>query len=661
MKINLSKIKQSRYYLLIVVFTFFLYGNSINNEYALDDNLVTVGLAKVEKGVVGIPEIFTTPMTSGRQAYGYRPIVQTTFAIEKQLFKKLPVSQTLKEKKRKDKLTQANVSHFINVLLYALLCIVLLSFLQKILKDYNVIVPLITVLLFLVHPLHTEVVDSLKGRDELLMLIFVLLSLKSYLKYVTTNQLKNIFFGVLFFLLALLSKKNALAMLGLVPVILYFSKATLKKISISFLSLFTVLIFFVLMKKGLVSEVSSREIKFFENPLLYSDSYMDRITVGLYSSWFYLRMLIYPKDLSFYYGYNQIPMANWSYWQVWAALFFYVPLGIYGVLQLIKRNVLGLGVAIWIGLMMGVNNVIFPIVGIVADRFTFTFSIGFFLVVGFLLLKLFKFDALKDNLRVNFSNGFIVVLILIVAVYSVRTIVRNPNWHDEMTLYNHDIEHLTESAKANALLSNVFYPIVGYRLQKNPTDSQNKKDIETIIYHYKEAIRIDSTYLTSINNLGSVYLNFQKDYDNAILFCSKAVLMDRNYLEAEFNLAFAYTGKGDVDMAMLHYVRVMEINPDYMKVYQHYNKMVLESGKLKEGIILLKQVASKVSNPKHIYLNIGNLYSVDNYNVEQSLVYFVKAFEEDKTDKQLCSHISTLYNSIGNIDKANFYFLLCNG
>ena len=59
-KINLSKIKPNRYYIIIVLLTFIVFGNGINNEYAMDDNLVTEGVAKVEKGVFGIKEIFTT-------------------------------------------------------------------------------------------------------------------------------------------------------------------------------------------------------------------------------------------------------------------------------------------------------------------------------------------------------------------------------------------------------------------------------------------------------------------------------------------------------------------------------------------------------------------------------------------------------------------------
>ncbi|MBL4593859.1 MAG: DUF1736 domain-containing protein [Flavobacteriales bacterium] len=654
-KVNISKIKTSRIYLLILVLSFVLYGNSINNEYAMDDNLVTQGLSKVEKGVSGIPEIFTTRYAVGKQSYDYRPLVQTTFAIEKQLFSHLPDEQSIKEKNRRNKLTQANISHFINVLLYALLCMVLFSLLADLFKDYNLILPITVTLLFLVHPLHTEIVDNLKNRDELLMLMSLIFSLKFYLKYAKVGHVKNLIIASLFVFLAAISKKNAMAIIGLVPVLLYFYKADIKRIVFSLMSVFGIVVFFVLMKKGLVSGESFRDIKYFENPLIHGGTFMDRITLGLYSSWFYLKMLIFPKDLSFYYGYNQIPLANWSNWEVWASLVFYVPLAVYGFIQLIKRNVIGLGIAIWIGVMLGTINVFFPIVGMVADRFSFTFSIGFCIVVGYLLMKIFKVDLTKDVFKVNLPYGFLLALIGILLVYSVRSIIRNPDWHDHMTLYEHDIKHLGESAKAHALLANTFYPILSKEVRNTPGNLENRKKVDKLIFHYKEAIRIDSTYLTSINNLGSVYINFLADYDNTIYYCKRAVSMNENYLEAHINLATAYNVKGNFNKSLYHYSRVIEINPDYMSAYQSYNKIAHTNNKVKESIAILEDVVRRVERPKNIYLNIANLYSLDNYNVKQSIAYFVKAFEMDKSDKKLCGHISTLYNSVGDTEKANFY------
>lgn len=81
--------KQNKMIVLsIILLCFFLYGNSIKNNYSLDDNYVTVTSnqhqnPRIQKGIKGIPEIFTSHyVQSNQQSFEYRPIVLTTFALE---------------------------------------------------------------------------------------------------------------------------------------------------------------------------------------------------------------------------------------------------------------------------------------------------------------------------------------------------------------------------------------------------------------------------------------------------------------------------------------------------------------------------------------------------------------------------------------------------
>ncbi len=658
---NLSKIKPVKFNILFVILTFVLYGNSINNEYSLDDNIVVEGNQLATKGIKAIPKIFKSRYATGKQEYEYRPMVSASFAVEKQFFKKLPEKQTKLEKQRKDKLTQANISHFINVLLYAFTCIILFNLLKDIFKAYNLLFPFLVTLIFLVHPLHTEVVDNIKSRDELFMMMGMLLSLSWFVKYTSTNQYKYIFFAVLAILFSALSKKNAMAILGLAPILLYFVKTDYKKIGIVFLSIIGIFIVFALMKKGLLTGKPNRSLLFFENPLSSQGTFMDRITVGLYCSWFYLEMLIYPINMSFYYGYNQIPMATFANWQVWAALLFFIPVGVFGFLKLIKREILGLGIVIWFGVMLGVINVFFPIVGIVADRFAYIFSLGFCIVVAWALLKIFKVNMNDVQGKIKLPNSLVLTMLFITVVYSGRTIARNPDWHDYMSLYENDIEHLSESAKAHALISNTLYAEVAENVQKNHSYEKVNNDVQKIIYHYKEALRIDSNYVTSNNNLGSVYVNFLKDYSAAIKYCAKAIELKPDYLEAHFNLAFAYQNMGNYDKSLEHYIKVIELNPDYLKAYEMFNQLLLAFNKKDEGINALLKLAKTTEKPKPIYVNIANLYSIDAKNdYSMSIKYFEKALEYDQSDKVLCNHIAKLYQMSGNNEKAAEYLKKCS-
>lgn len=651
-KIDLSKVKQSRIRIFLFLLVFVIYGNSINNEYSLDDNIVVDGNEKVNKGLRGIPEIFTTHHAIDKnQNYGYRPFVSASFAIEKQFFSQLPEKQTLEEKKRKDKITQANISHFINVFLYALTGIFLFNFLCLLLKDYNILLPILITLLFIIHPLHTEPVANLKSRDELLMFLGITLALTNYLKFCFGSQYKYLIYAGLFFLIAILSKSSALLLFGMLPVILYFSKVSLKKIAICMGS---ILVFFILtfaMKKGLLTESGIREVNFYENPLFFEGDFMNRITVGLYCSWFYLKMLLFPKDLSYYYGYNHIPMANWSFYQVWMAMIFYMPLLGFGIWQLIKRNVFGLGIILWLGVMFAYLNIISPVVGIVADRFTYVFSLGFCIVVGYLLLKIFKINLSKGDSQFSLPFGFIITVLVIAVAYSGRVILRNPNWHDYLTTYSHDIKVVPKSAKANSLISSTLYSFVS----NNRSHPKNSGYIDDIIFHYKRAIEIDSTYKTCYNNLGSAYVEMKGENEKGIYYSQKAIALDNDYLEANLTSAIAYDRLNLPDSAYYYYIRVIEIDPTDGRSYSPLNTLLSKYGLVESGIARLNQLAQISRNPKYIYMNIANLYSLDGTNIDQSIAYFVKAFDVDQDDKVLCEHIANLYLRIGDQEKANYY------
>jgi len=146
-----------RIFLVTVVFV--MYGNSINYEFTIDDNIFYGKHSSVQKGLAGIPETFVygslekyNGMT-GLQPY--RPVTLTSFALQKELFNNDPAR-----------------AHLVNVLLYALLVLVLFNLLLKLLPAAHPLVCAIIVLLFAAHPVHTEVVANVKSQDVLFSVCF---------------------------------------------------------------------------------------------------------------------------------------------------------------------------------------------------------------------------------------------------------------------------------------------------------------------------------------------------------------------------------------------------------------------------------------------------------------------------------------------------------
>lgn len=195
-------------------FAILLYIGSIGNGYNLDDELVTRNHRLTSKGVEAIPAIFSSFYYEDEMnyKYEYRPMVLTSFAIEHSLFGESP-----------------QVGHFISLLLYAITCVLLLGLLQELFKGYSPLLAFCVTLLFVAQPLHTEVVCSLKNRDEILALLFSLLSLRASLQFVAQKKWFALFWTVFFFILALLSKQSALIFLVLTPLVVAFVSTELKQ------------------------------------------------------------------------------------------------------------------------------------------------------------------------------------------------------------------------------------------------------------------------------------------------------------------------------------------------------------------------------------------------------------------------------------------------
>lgn len=168
--------------LLLMVSAFLLYGISISYGYMLDDQLVIWQNAYVQKGFAGLGDIFAYDSFMGyfqKQQFlleggRYRPLSLATFAAEIGIF-------------GKDNPNLVHISHFINILLYGATGIFLYRILLGLfpLKEggrWYFSVPFLASMIFVLHPLHSECVANIKGRDEILALLGSLAALYATLK-----------------------------------------------------------------------------------------------------------------------------------------------------------------------------------------------------------------------------------------------------------------------------------------------------------------------------------------------------------------------------------------------------------------------------------------------------------------------------------------------
>src|SRR4051812_15570108 len=113
---SLFKNTDNKIALALFLLAFLVFANTLNHEYTWDDSIVITENTRVQKGFKGIPDLFLKRNSDYKEdKYGYRPIVLTSFAIEYGIFGLNP-----------------KPGHFMNVLYFALLCMIMYKVLRKI-------------------------------------------------------------------------------------------------------------------------------------------------------------------------------------------------------------------------------------------------------------------------------------------------------------------------------------------------------------------------------------------------------------------------------------------------------------------------------------------------------------------------------------------------
>lgn len=829
-----------KYYYLIGLFTFFIFANTIGNGYNMDDGIVTNGHKLTSQGLSAIGEIFTSNYYSDNMGYafGYRPMVHLSFAIEHELFGEKP-----------------GAGHFINVILFAISVVLFFKLLIKWMGEKNLLFAGIVALFFAIHPIHTEVVASLKNRDELLAFLFVIWSGLSAFKFLEKDRWLLLISISVIFSLAMLSKKSiypmaivlpaammilkeatlkqflllglsfiipaaiigselqiaravlmiflpiiSLTLLYLVkykfislpenllkqslyrlkPLILpaiviitlvfvsilfssfiilfvtipflfwlfkvnfefgigflfflllgidliwlyevdlkiltlilgfgysFFSSIQARKISIydgsigiislgfyilyshkliDFGILFSLILFIILLQKKLILTVifsafifitliifdiisvypillllistfyllnkktknnfwvkytavfafsitlvligyerlwldsnghsgeiyhqsqeqyiknenilkEGRKLEFVENTLVLPHSKEEKIGTGFATLGEYFRLMIFPYELSFYYGYAKTDTYNLKTIWIWIIILIHLGMIFLAIFHLKKKPIISIGVFWYLLCILLFSNWVELVAGMVGERLVFTASAGFCIfIVGIIFW-------IKPDL--NFKKPGIVgiSLIFILVLFTGRTIVRNTDWKDTLTLMGNDINHLNNSSQANNIYA--MHLMAESTNNRSLTVSQIQEMQEKAIEHFNQAIEIWPNYFNVYIDKARA-LMVMGNFQPAIKSLEKAIEIDPKNEYSYYIIVDAFDKVGDGES----YLKYGKILFDFRKNEQTYGVLArgyyLTNNKEKSKEILLEALQKYPnSEPLKYNLNLVN-------------------------------------------------------
>ncbi|MFQ5334547.1 MAG: hypothetical protein ACE5DN_00570, partial [Flavobacteriales bacterium] len=486
------KKRVSRYMYIPFALALLLYANTIGNDYVLDDALAVLQNEHVQKGLSALPEIFTSNFLDGVGHFNdglYRPLVVCTYALEHQLAGNSPV-----------------LSHAVNILLYALCGLLLFLLLRAIFRDRTEFFSLAICLLFIAHPIHTEAVANIKGRDEILAFLSFTLSAFFLFRYIDRDKLQGLLLSLLFFIFALLSKESAFTLALILPLMPWFFRDVgIRKVLGVFASFFAIALLMWLWRSHVIhsmpNPVDSGIVSALNNSLLSTDSFSDRLATGLYMQVMYIGKMIFPHPLLHDYSYNQIPTIHLGSVPAIFSVFILGCIAFAVIKGFGKKRLFAFGMLFFFITLAATSNLFVFIGATFAERFLFTPALGFSIAIIALFPGLMKARATTLQGVISANKLFSSLMMVLLVGYAVLTIDRNTDWKDNYRLFAADMPYLRHSARAH-----YNYGTALFESAAEMKDGDEKKRIaRRAASELSKAVAIYPAYYDALNNLGNSY------------------------------------------------------------------------------------------------------------------------------------------------------------
>jgi len=562
--------------ILLTIIGLVCFANSFKNLYALDDQVVILKNEYVQEGFAGLPKIFSSDAiasfyeqyNSEQQLSGgrYRPLSIATFAIEQQLFDTVRTDNTVKlinQSETKPPGTLAYIRHVVNVISYILSVLALLYFLRNFIFKEQPLIAFLTSLLFIIHPIHTEVVANIKSLDEIFSFLFFMLTFIFAFRYHETEKKKDLWLAMAFYFLAFLSKEYAITLLVLLPMLFYIvKKDTLAKSVTRAFPYLLVAVVFLLIRTSVIGITNTAESSDIQNNPFFFATDIEKLATKIQILLHYLSLMFYPNVLSCDYSYNTIPYVDFSNGWVWLSLFIYTGMVVAMIILFRKRNIISFALAFYLLHLFLVSNLVFDLGATMGERLAYHSSLGFVMII-----------AIGINFLLQKINQPILQKITLVALCSVlvfwsaaKDIKRNKEWMSADTVALADVKKYPNSMVLN---SNSAMALIN--LASLQSDSVKKiKILDSAVANLKKAVTIYPLLVNAYLNMGVAYAqegNLDKakeSWDSVKVISPNDPILPQHYEYlgiTYYNKAFL-SEKTDPKMAVYLFEKATECDPN---------------------------------------------------------------------------------------------------
>lgn len=594
----------------------------------------------------------------------YHPLTSLSWAIEHALFGLDPY-----------------YFHLDNLLIHLLCVYLFYGFCKRLTNDGKLAV--LAAGIFAIHPMHVENIAWISARKDLVVCLFFLLSLRSYLSYSLERKTKDQIAYLLFFILALLSKASAMVLPGLFILIdWYLGKdkwvPMIKRQIIPFILSLSALALTLYAQKS-AGFIAQSEEQF---------SLLDRFFILSYSLSYYLVQTIVPFFLAPKNFYPDIYQEFLPWW------YYLAPLFLGGLAYLLWRNrkdkLLLFSIAFLVISIAPLLKIIPTGNDVVSNRYAYMAYFGIYIFLAYKVIHLksnwvkilaFLWIGALVFQSYRYQNSYSDSL----SVWSrVIENAKKNSWEQAMAYnergqvylkagnQNLAIQDINKALKIEpelfrALLNraNLYelnqqlelalkdlnqalekYPnaIEAMRIRSAVYGKMNRPELA--IADLNSALELNPNRADLLNNRGIAY-SMTKQYDLAEADFNLALENNPYYIDAKINRANLYLSQEKIKKAKNAFLQILDEQPENFRVSLLLSSALLNEGKLDSSQQVLESFAVK-----ELYAGeIAQHYAQNGY-YKLSLDYYSIALGEESIRERTLYQRALSYKELGEYQNA---------
>lgn len=573
------------------------YANAPANGFALDDIGIIVENPVVRNGA-GLGTIFTSPYwpvgASGVSADPtlYRPLTILSFLVDAALWGPRP-----------------SAFHAVNILWHVAATVLLFVTAVRVLG--SLLPAFAAAALFAVHPLHTEAVTGLVGRADLMATVFVLSAFLLLRRRDSSGVTPwRLVAGASCWMLGLFAKEMAATLPALLVLDDWLHRHELPRdrpprlqlLVGRYAALAVAAVAWLLLREQAVSGESQVWAGF------VGLSPLPRVLTASRVALEYVGLFLFPVRLLADYWVTEVPIATTVLDPlVLLSLLTWLAAGALVVRVSGREPGLALGIAWFFITFAPVSNVLFPIGVAKAERLMYLPSVGLCFVAAWGLDRLQR--LVRPPLAVRLA------VMAIIAVLGARTLVRNRDWKDSLTLALATLRESPASPLMNDIAAGEYMkrgdaaaalPLLRAAVQSAPgmafirthlgTVYGSLGQLDSAVAQYTEALRLNPSDSDAHNNIGVALMSGGR-VEEAIPHFRAAIGIRPTFPDPHMNLGVLFLGRGALDSALARVVEAVRLNPASAEGHNNLGVVLQRVGQLDRAAAEYREALRL--NPNH--------------------------------------------------------------